>query len=401
MNVSILPENTTLGQLEIVEVLGYYDGPYLLSCRNQAGHTFLALEVDEDEGEGIDVWLYVAISPERLEFVRTGGLTLYDAFAKPEGGIVYRVAVPFALGAVEIEPLPASGVAGQLLPDISERLSLESIPTPDVLTANVLAKRINRDVVDLYLRLQGHNRPEAPSAVVGRFLEAFQHFADAIGETYARRILKEGQKLEVEKLRRDTEFVLAGITSGSLGVRLYASHERDLFREGLSKEILGEFMALTDSTPDYEQLVVRLGEVAGTPAAQYEEFLGCFSGLEGEVVVKWGCPDADVPRISSVPTTAAQSALERVQRKEDVESIEFAVRCLAVGIHDRLRNFEVQDLETGKAYSGKISDSAKTDTEHATINDVYKATIRQTRQVAPGREFKYKYELIHLDREEL
>ncbi len=397
MNANILPENTLLGRLEIVEVLGYYDGPYLLSCRNQAGHTFLALQVDEDKEA--DVWLYVAISPERLDFVRTGGLALHDAFVKPEDGTVYRVSVPFTPGSAEIGLLPASEVAGELLPDMSECLSLESVPMTNVLPANELARRINRDVVDLHLRLQGHNRPGAPSAVVGRFLEAFQHFADAIGEVYARRILKEGQKLEVEKLKRDTEFVLAGVTPGSLGVRLYASRERDLFQEGLSKEILGEFMALTDSIPEYENLVTRLGKIVGPPAAQYEEFLGCFSGLEGEIAVEWGCPDTDVPRISSVPTIAAKRALDRVQRKEDVESKEFTVRCLAVGIHDRLHNFEVQDLETGKAYSGKISDSAKPDTEHATINDVYKATIRQTRQVAPGHEPKFKYELIYLDRE--
>lgn len=398
MNVGILPEDTVLGPLEIIEVLGYYDGPYLLSCRNQAGHVFLALEVDEDEGA--DVWLYVPVSPERLEFVRTGGLTLHDAFATPEGGITYRVAVPFEPGPAQIELLPASQVPEELLPDAAERLDLKAIPKAEVLAADVLARRINRDVVDLYLRLEGRNRPEAPSAAVGRFLGAFQRFADAIGEAHARRILKKGQKLDLEKLKGDTEFVLAETVPGSLGVRLYASHERDLFQEGLSKEILDEFMALTDSTADYEQLVARLGEMVGAPATHYEEFLGCFSDLDGEMAVKWGRPDVEAPRVSSVLAATAKDALERVQKREDAESTEFIIRCLAVGIHDRLLNFEVQDLDTGKAYSGKISKEAKTETQHATINDVYGATLRETRQVAPGHKPKYKHELIHLEREE-
>ena len=275
---------------------------------------------------------------------------------------------------------------------------MEAAPATAVLAANVLARRINRDVVDLHLRPAGHNRPEAPSAVVGRFLAAFHRFAYAVGETFARRILKEKEKLDLEKLKRDTEFLMVETVPASLGIRLYASHERDLFQEGLSKEILDEFMALTDSTADYEALVARLDELVGAPAAHYEEFLDCFTGFEGELDVEWGRPDVEAPRVSSILAAAARDVLERVQAREDAGSEEFTIRCLAVGIHDRLLNFEVQDLDTGESYSGKILEDAKTDTEHATINDIYRATLRRIRQVAPGQKSKWKHELIHLER---
>ncbi len=78
----MLPEHTTLGQLEIFEIYEFYDMPVLFACRNKSGHIYLAVWIDETANQ--DTWLYVSLSPQRFMKVRGGEIDLHDAFAKPE-----------------------------------------------------------------------------------------------------------------------------------------------------------------------------------------------------------------------------------------------------------------------------------------------------------------------------
>lgn len=47
--MSLLPENTYLGRLKIVEVYEATDEPCLFACQNASGHTFLSVLIDETE----------------------------------------------------------------------------------------------------------------------------------------------------------------------------------------------------------------------------------------------------------------------------------------------------------------------------------------------------------------
>jgi len=85
----MLPQSTILGRLKILEVYDFYDIPRLFFCQNMAGQRYLALSIDEEEFSL--VWLYVAISPLRFEALRTGQITLCDAYLKAEDDIVLKV----------------------------------------------------------------------------------------------------------------------------------------------------------------------------------------------------------------------------------------------------------------------------------------------------------------------
>jgi hypothetical protein len=47
--MSLLPENTYLGRLKIIEVYEATDEPCLFACRNASGHIFLSVLIDETE----------------------------------------------------------------------------------------------------------------------------------------------------------------------------------------------------------------------------------------------------------------------------------------------------------------------------------------------------------------
>ncbi|BAZ13386.1 hypothetical protein NIES4071_52250 [Calothrix sp. NIES-4071] len=91
--MSFLPQNTDLGELDIIEIYSYYNGARLFSCRNAALNIYFALWIDEDTD--FDLWLYVPVSPKRCQEIRSGEIDLRNAFLKSEDGFVFVVKIFF------------------------------------------------------------------------------------------------------------------------------------------------------------------------------------------------------------------------------------------------------------------------------------------------------------------
>jgi len=58
--MSLLPQSTELGKLDIVQVYEYYDVPCLFSCTNEKGDLFLAIWSDTN------IWLYTPTTLAKL-----------------------------------------------------------------------------------------------------------------------------------------------------------------------------------------------------------------------------------------------------------------------------------------------------------------------------------------------
>ncbi|MBI1926947.1 hypothetical protein HYR99_22220 [Candidatus Poribacteria bacterium] len=113
--MAFLPQGTTLGKLEPIEVYEFYDQPLLFSCRNASGSIFLAVSIDENDD--FETWLYVSMSPNRFRNVRSGAIDLHDAFADAEDGIVYEVRTSYDVaGEVIVRNIPSHGLSPKILP---------------------------------------------------------------------------------------------------------------------------------------------------------------------------------------------------------------------------------------------------------------------------------------------
>ena len=128
--MTLLPQDTFLGKLTILEVYEYYDQPVLFACRNAAQHTFLVVLLDETAQA--TTWLYVALSAERFQQVRTGAIDLHSAFKDAEDEIAYEVTVLNAAYPTQMRVLPS--VSLQQLPEPGERLSLDAAEQPQSAT---------------------------------------------------------------------------------------------------------------------------------------------------------------------------------------------------------------------------------------------------------------------------
>ena len=135
---------TGLGRLEIVETYVYYDQPVLFSCKSAAGHLYLAVATDKNDE--YETWLYVAVSVERLNLIRSGAIDLHDAFAKPEDGFLLQEIIPYDdQTQPRMESIQPDQISEDMLPTPGESLDLET-EMPLVLSDTEPLSKNNQDL---------------------------------------------------------------------------------------------------------------------------------------------------------------------------------------------------------------------------------------------------------------
>lgn len=108
-----LPKGSLLGELELLEIYDWYDGPTMFSVKNDRDVLFFVFWADSSEN--IDAWLYAPISPERLRDLESCVIDVRSALENPEGGIVYRL-VTDGTRVVSYSCLEASEISKELPP---------------------------------------------------------------------------------------------------------------------------------------------------------------------------------------------------------------------------------------------------------------------------------------------
>ena len=122
--MSLLPQATLLGDLEIIEVYEFYDKPCLFSCENKSGQVFLALWIDETLDS--DSWLYVPTSSKRFQEIASGRVELREAYVQAEDNFVIEVTIP-QNGNAQVMRLQCENIGEDKLPEKGEFLSCRDL----------------------------------------------------------------------------------------------------------------------------------------------------------------------------------------------------------------------------------------------------------------------------------
>ena len=123
-NILNIPE---LGELEIVEIYDYFNVPILFSCRNAVSHLYIVLFADYLPE--YETWLYVEVSPMRLNLIRSGKVNLHDAFSKPEMGCLLKAMIPHNnSGELNSAYITPDQLHSDVFPPVNEYLNLGDTP---------------------------------------------------------------------------------------------------------------------------------------------------------------------------------------------------------------------------------------------------------------------------------
>lgn len=120
--MSFLPLNTMLGQLRIIEVLDWYDGPRLFIAQSGSGNRYIAFWADEIEEESL--WLYASVSEGRIDNIISGKLDLRSIYTNPEDGTIFLIRL-FKDKPSSVEAICPTEIDQELLPPCDDFLVAE------------------------------------------------------------------------------------------------------------------------------------------------------------------------------------------------------------------------------------------------------------------------------------
>lgn len=384
--MTLLPTNTPLGDLSMLDIFEYVDAPRLFSARNRSGQLYLAVWLGE-EGEA-DSWLYAPMSVDRFKDVRRGHVSLHDAFSRTEDGLAFLVAIDRASGLARHETRRARDLAEDQLPLPSARLRLDEEQTeePDALPAR-------REVLDVALQPPRSQVHEAPAGLVGAVLAALQELVDALAHAM---VPESSDRAPTPHwLREQTELAVVKTFGGSLGVRLASASPLALFGDDAVSGAIESLLKLLEAGDDRAKLRGLLRVYRSKAARRYGALLAQLAEGDADLVAKWPTAKGERRREAGITSKAASRALAMLREIEEQTPSDFRVTGTLTGINVDRVTFALR-TDADERYSGRILESAAA-ALHAKMSDRYSALLREHVEVEPstGRT-RSRFELVEI-----
>lgn len=397
--MSLLPENTQLGKLELVEVYEYYDRPLLFVCKNELSHLFLVL-YDGEQGEE-EQWIYAPISQNRFESIRSGGIDLHDAFADAEQGFVYHFIVSKG-GIVHSEDIILNHqLADERLPDRGEFLNFRSESLPKLQDITVQSRQMNRDIVHLRLEYSDKSLHEAPARQLGRILTALQGLVDRLAQQ-TNQLYKEGTKLP-KGLLGAVELAVTDVGAGSFEVELASPvmNKIDMFDREVLSNALDALVKLIQIDANVDEINQALGELRSPQIAQqYLNFLTSIKSNVDTTELEWASSIGRSGKVNiTSPRVFAMIDVLKMLTEKRTNRLEFVGVLLGFDVKDRSFRMDWVDKET--IIRGKASDDVTVEDfefmSKVTLSKRYRAIVLEEiiYKVATDDE-KRSYSLVKL-----
>ena len=378
-----------LGKLKIVETYVYYDQPVLFSCKSAAGHLYFVVAADENEQ--YDTWLYAGVSAERLNHIRSGAIDLHDAFADPEEGFLFQVIAPYDNQTpLQIEPVPPSKIAEDILPMPGERLNLKTETLPVLNNSEEIAKAKKQEILNLTLNFDGVFRTEAPVAILSKILGKLQDVINTIGMIHA------NVNQVTENIKSQMQISLLEVGAGSFDIRLASTKTVDLLSHSGFGDAVEEFLKLLKAGSDESQLKELLGRLRLRVAENYTEFLEFLSESVVDTRFTWTSPNPERGGTAYLSEIQMRETIEILQKFQEEVPSTFTITGTLTGAFLRSKRFEIETTE--KTYTGDIADEAIETVKNATLSREYTATIQEITQRSEATDeiTKPKYQLLSL-----
>jgi len=394
--MSLLPQKTILGNLEIIEVYEFYDKPCLFSCRNVAGQIFLAVWIDETSYS--DSWLYVPTSLRRLRQVITGAIELKSAFSEAEDGFVFEINIPHHESKINVVKILSENLEEDQLPTSGEFLNCQSQMITSLAEKNDAkrsATQLRRVVLNLAFDFLGIDIMQAPMVDLGGLLQSIQSLIDALGQFRTGQPTVKGNI--PERIIQQTKLVVAGTFASSFGIEIIALDQPDLWGNSLVEEAIESFLKLIQIGKDFDRLSEFLLEIKPRAASKYGTLLKKLVHANARIKAEWGSFNIDKGNYAELSLSDAKIALEIIRQVEENNPRQYEIDGELVGINKRTKSFEIWESSgSRKRYSGTILDSALSVAETATLSRIYTATIIEITEVSLIEEEKTKYQLVDL-----
>lgn len=361
-----LSQNRIVGQLSIVEVFAYFDGPRLFLAENAAGQRYLVASLDSDADT--DTWLLTALSERRLLELSEGMMDVRTAFLRPELETLYQIISGSSGELVSSTALAPADLTEDLLPEPEVFLKAELVHVAP--NAAFLARSLNAAVVLLHL-FPNQPRREASLKGVGKIFTSLQEYLEL-------KLIKALQSHEADMFRVE----LLGTFAGSLGVEIAVRGSDERIAPAL-KAAVDEF-SLAD---EHGAFADRMAAADDSEVAAVKKFMNNLkavsSGLELETASQ---RDTEPVRVT-VDLPRIREAVKALTRAPSIRTETRTVTGDLVALNLRTRKFEITTLDTEETVAGVLAAPFFTEEQTAELPRRYRVVVeRDIRRSAIGRE---------------
>ncbi|WP_435627986.1 DUF6575 domain-containing protein [Candidatus Ferrigenium straubiae] len=365
------------------EVLDYYDGPKLYSCKDNVGQIYLVYWLDGVRE--LNSWLYLRVSPARYLALKNAHISISKALSEPEEGFAYEV--KFSPTQFDIALLKQSQIKPEWLPEADDFLDLPSSTLPaKISTALEQAKATNRQVFDVALgRIS--NQYEIGCGKLGKILEAVQNAVNAFACASNREL-----KRIPEEVKFKNELLFTTVFASSIGIRLQSkSGELVSNDEGVqAAKILAELLRDTDVP---ECIPERLKSFNVLARSRFKHLLHVLVDSEVSLSTDWSSPFG-----SEVSSRISFDKLKRtLQKLEETDDAMTQIRTYSgklVGV-DIESDFFAMIPNDGQLIKGKLS--KQLEGGHFEVPSMITAIVQEVCVVDPLTEReKWTYTLFEV-----
>jgi hypothetical protein len=391
--MDFLAKSTNLGVLEILEVYIQYNGPRLLSCKNQAGKIFLALWVDEEEDS--DLWLYMLISLNRLQSVRIGECSLNQAFSEPENGFLYEITFTYENSKWISRQTSVNELDEDCLPLKSAFLNCNPETLPQIDSQKIIQNAISksREVVNLILEPLSQYPNEFPAFELGKVLSTFQPLVNQLGLSVTRDL-----EVIAREVAKKTEFSVFATSPGSFQIELASSFfEIDIFGNSFAGDAFEKFFELIKIGNNPKSLQAFMLLTDDKTPVKYRSFLEALIRSKTGLKIEWGSPTLNRGGSIEASFEELRETLEVIKKIESLQEKEYEIVGELFKVDKDSWKFGIRELQSGDTYKGSILEQAKSDAGTATISRLYSATILEVPEIFPAtNSIKKNYKLVNL-----
>jgi hypothetical protein len=322
-----------MGDLHIDHVIRYYNGPVLFVCRNELGHAFIAMAIDDDIDT--DYFLYVGISEPRLFALLTGLIPLRDIYSEPESEKVYSVAVPNdPTGDISVSILTVAELATDWLPDpdsyLDEPINSGYRFSPD--TVKSLARVQDRQVSAVRVRNAGFAESEFTLRTITEILGEFQGAASAVVASSGAQTLESAL---------DNEMSLVGVGQGSF-VFLVAPYKGARLIAAPSSAVPAFMDVLDAAAASDDTFRECLSGLSRSSISHVRNFFALLADANAEVEIMSAPPNIE-PRVSHASRDRITSGLELLRSTKELPSERIQLRAFLTAIDYTKQRFGVTE----------------------------------------------------------
>lgn len=355
-----------LGNVIIIDVYLFYDGPQIVSCIDEVGQKYFCMNVDSDE-EG-DIWYFVAVSSERLRNIECDKITLFKTLTEPETGSLYKVKVCNSGANHTAKHISPSMLNADILPDEDvyletnldvnchddyEKLSEKKTMLVIGSNSQTEAVYLNRDILDISLEPNGSHTHEIDTESLGLTLYRLQSFIKSHG------VKNIPVKNNRQRAQFEDRFALnaRGFYAASFGIRLAAKHPAGMFGQSHMYETLDSVIRLLDSPSS--NLLDLMKDLDYRTISRYRFLLRTLKKSNASLKASWSSPSKET-RHSQLSLDDINSVLVILGKEElNMNGVITLVGKL-IAIDSERNTFKFRDYED-QVYIGKLSENLKSE----------------------------------------